>query len=168
MDISSANPTPQMPTGKPSHKLKWSLITLAAVLVIIIVVWFVVGSKGSLGKVLGASTSSSGYQAVFLTNGQVYFGKLSQDGDWVDLTDIYYLQVTQNLQDASGGDTANATPSSTGTADQSQTNIQLVKLGSELHGPTDSMHIERDKVLFWEDMKDDSKVVAAIKQYQNK
>ena len=39
------------------------------------------------------------YQAVFLTNGQVYFGKLHQvNGEYYRLTDIYYLQVADDLQ----------------------------------------------------------------------
>jgi len=121
-------------------------------------------NQKSSGKVAGAST---GYQAVFLTNGQVYFGKLtSQDNEWMKLTDIYYLQVTQNLQQASGDPTKE--PTSTGAAQTSANNIQLVKLGSELHGPDDMMYIEQDKVLFWENMKSDSKVSNAIKQYQDK
>ena len=159
-------PQTQMPQQMPSsRRLKWTLIIIAVVVVAALVLWFFMGSRGSLGKVLGVSTTST-YQAVFLTNGQVYFGKLTDDGgNWISLSDIYYLQVTQNLQAATGNE--NAAPTSTGTANPAS-NIQLVKLGSELHGPKDTMHIERDKVLFWEDMKDDSKVVAAIHQYQSK
>jgi hypothetical protein len=44
------------------------------------------------------------------------------------------------------------------------TNINIVKLGGELHGPTDEMRINRDTVLFIEDLKSDSKVVSAINQ----
>lgn len=125
--------------------------------------WFFLGPKLA-GSVFKTKTA---YQAVFLTNGQVYFGKLSaSNNNWVELSDIYYLQVTQNLQQATTDVTK--APTSTGTAAPNQSNIQLVKLGSELHGPTDKMHIDRDKILFWEDMKDDSKVVQAIGQYKNK
>jgi hypothetical protein len=158
----------QMPAEMPqNHKMKWVSIIVAALLIAGIAIWFLVGSKGGFGKVLGASTTST-YQAVFLTNGQVYFGKFADKGDWIELSDIYYLQVTQNLQAAATSDQAkNAAPNS-GTTPEPANNIQLVKLGSELHGPTDTMHIERDKVLFWEDMKEDSKVVSAIKQYKSK
>ena len=39
--------------------------------------------------------ATSGYQAVFLANGQVYFGKLSgMTASYSTLKDIYYLQVT--------------------------------------------------------------------------
>jgi hypothetical protein len=96
--------------------------------------------------------SSSGYQAVFMNNGQVYFGHLSrQNHQYPVLRDVFYLQVTQPPQPIRTGE---ATP----------TNINLVKLGGELHGPTDEMRINRDAVLFIEDLKPDSGVVSAINQ----
>jgi len=42
----------------------------------------------------------------------------------------------------------------------------LIKLGNEIHGPADSMIITKDHILFIEQLKDDSKVVRAIKEYQ--
>ena len=90
------------------------------------------------------------YQAVFLTNNQVYFGKLhDKDDKYPVLTDIYYLRVTQPLQ-----------PS------QPNPNVSLVKLGDELHGPKDKMEINRDQILFIEDLKPDSQVVRAINDYR--
>lgn len=102
---------------------------------------------------------SSGYQAVFMSNGQVYFGKLSgMTASYATLNDIYYLQVT--------------TPP-TGDASQlnqqqaaAQQQLQLVKLGEELHGPVDQMKINRDQILFYEDMKEEGKVMQAIREYQ--
>jgi hypothetical protein len=98
--------------------------------------------------------STSKFQAVFLTNGQVYFGHLhNPTAQQPTLTDIYYLQSqTQN------GSTASSVNTST-----SNQNLQLVKLGNELHGPEDMMAINRDQVLFWENLKDSGKVVQAIK-----
>ena len=94
------------------------------------------------------------YQAVFLTNGQVYFGKLSDSGpELVKLTNIWYLQVQSGSQTTSAEALKN---------DQSQ--ISLAKLGNELHGPDDSMSISKDQVLFWENLKNDSKVVKTIKE----
>jgi len=92
------------------------------------------------------------YQAVFLSNNQVYFCKLTNvNADYVDCTDIYYLQVQQSVQPAD----KNANPQ-----------VSLAKLGSELHGPEDHMRINRDQILFWENLKDDSKVVETIKKNQ--
>lgn len=91
------------------------------------------------------------YQAVFLANGQVYFGKIKTiTRQYVQLTDIYYLQVQQQDQKEALNNAA--------------VQPQIYKLGSELHGPEDSMQISRDQFLFWENMKDDSKVVKAIGQ----
>ncbi len=119
-------------------------------------------SFGNSSGVLGASTSapavSSGkYQALFLTNGQVYFGKIiGMTADTVTMKDIYYLQ--QGVQNQEKKDEA------------SNTQLQLTKLGKELHGPEDMMYVERSQVLFWENLKDDSQVVKNIKleKEQNK
>ena len=97
------------------------------------------------------------WQAVFLTNGQVYFGKVVKSNQAeVIVEDIYYLQVTQPLQQTAEGE-KKANP---------QNELSLVKLGSELHGPTDAMHINRDQILFIEDLKDDSSVTQAINNYK--
>jgi hypothetical protein len=93
-------------------------------------------------------------QAVFLTNGQVYFGKVSAITDqYVSLTGIYYLNSQQQ-------------PDTTAKADASkQTSFSLVKLGCELHGPADQMVINREQVSFWENLKTDGKVAKAIDQF---
>jgi hypothetical protein len=92
-------------------------------------------------------------QAIFLTNGQVYFGYASGLGSkYIKLKDIYYLQVQDPIQPAKD----NATQ---------QPQVSLVKLGNELHGPKDEMKINRDQVLFVEDMKNESKVNEAIANY---
>ncbi len=99
------------------------------------------------------------WQAVFLTNGQVYFGHLKErTSKYPVLTDIYYLQVNQNLQ------ASNQNVNSNGNTNQPQ--VSLIKLGDELHGPKDEMYIAKDQLLFWEDLKDDSQVVSAIKNYK--
>ncbi len=99
---------------------------------------------------------SSKYQAVFLTNGQVYFGKLQDNGgDYVKLTDIYYLQnQDQNKVQPKDQNSNN------------QSNLTLIKLGKELHAPEDMMEISRQQVLFWENIQDNGKVAQAIKQYK--
>ena len=94
------------------------------------------------------------YQAVFLADGQIYFGKLTDIGeDYATLEDIYYLQVQQEVQ-----------PDTTA---QPQTQISLAKLGNELHGPEDQMFINVDQILFWENLKDDGQVVTAITNFVN-
>lgn len=92
------------------------------------------------------------YQAVFLNNGQVYFGKIAGlNNKYVDLTNVFYIE--------------NNATSTTGTQSQSQ-NYTLRKLGTtELHAPEDEMIINREQVTFWENLKDSSQVVTKIKEY---
>ncbi|HSW98801.1 MAG TPA: hypothetical protein VLF71_03110 [Candidatus Saccharimonadales bacterium] len=95
-------------------------------------------------------------QAVFLANGQVYFGKIkSINKQYVDLQQIYYLNVNQQVQ-------PNQKDAATASSNQS---VSLVKLGCELHGPTDQMIINRDQVTFWENLKTDGQVAKAITQW---
>ncbi len=47
-----------------------------------------------------------------------------------------------------------------------QGELSLVKLGNELHGPTDAMVVNRSHVLFVEDLKEESNVVQAIANYK--
>lgn len=147
----------QMPMQK-SSKAPWIILAVVVVVLVVLGVVF----RGQLFKRSGQSQTAakSGYQAIFLSNGQVYFGKLTEsDANYVKLIDIYYLQVIQPpLQ-------GNNQPGQTGqTAQQPQ--ISLVKLGNELHGPVDEMHISRAQILFYEDLKTDGQVVKAISQYK--
>ncbi len=131
---------------------KWGMWLIGALLIIVLL--------GAAWGVFKMATADAGikkdkYQAVFLTNGQVYFCKLKNITElYVDCSDIYYLQVQQAVQPADAKD--------------QQSQVSLAKLGSELHGPDDEMHINRDQVLFWENLKDNSKVVEAIKQNTKK
>lgn len=96
-------------------------------------------------------------QAVFLTNGQVYFGKIkSISKTYIDLQNIYYLNVNQQVQ-------PNQKDSSSSSS--SNQSVSLVKLGCELHGPQDQMLINRDQVTFWENLKTDGQVTKAIEQW---
>jgi hypothetical protein len=133
---------------------------IAVVIVLLIVL---------LGLMLKNGLSGSGgikknqYQAVFLTNGQVYFGKLQNtNGEYLRMTDVYYLQVQNNQnQQSADNKSQEQTQQTTGQP-------QLIKLGQELHGPEDELNILRTQISFWENLKDNGKVVTAIKQYQKK
>lgn len=94
-------------------------------------------------------------QAVFLTNGQVYFGKVKAINDkFVDLRGIFYLNVDQQVQPKDNKDATSA-----------QNSVKLVKLGCELHSPADKMIINREQISFWENLKDDGQVAKAIAEW---
>jgi hypothetical protein len=132
-----------------------------AVAAVVVVLLLLIGGWFTWSNMMGdAGVKGGQYQAVFLTNGQVYFGKVSDvNNGYVKLSDIYYLQVQQSVQ-----------PTDNKSSNNNNSQVSLAKLGSELHGPEDTMYISRQQVLFWENLKNDGKVVQAINSYkqQNK
>ncbi len=106
----------------------------------------------ALGLWLGAAvdpralpfSSTEKIYAVFLLDGQAYFGHL-EDLPWsgtITLRDVYYFDDARNK-----------------TTDLA---VGLVKRGNELHQPVDVMRIRRDKVLAIERVGMDSPVARAI------
>jgi len=134
-------------------KNKWLLYGIYVIIIALLV--YVGWSTKLFGLIKTTPTGNSKdaeWQAVFLTNGQVYFGKFSQGmGQYGTLKNIYYLQVQKAVQ-----------PADQATQDQK---VTLVKLGNELHAPMDEMKINRDQILFYENLKKDGKVVQAIDSY---
>lgn len=141
-----AAPSITHPRNKKRSK-KWLILAIIAAVVVVLSLWWFV-FKGASAEIQGGK-----YQAVFLSNGQVYFGKMSFVGTgYIKLTNVFYIQSSSDVQDTK--------------ASSANTDMQLIKLGNEIHGPQDSMIINRDQVLFFENLKDDGKVVETIKQAQ--
>jgi hypothetical protein len=90
---------------------------------------------------------STDFQAVFMANGQVFFGKLEGAGtDWPVLKDVYYVQNQVNPETR---ETASA----------------LVKRSNELHGP-DRMVLNARQIALIEPVSTSSKVGLLISQAQ--
>jgi hypothetical protein len=141
-----------MEKTQPKKRL-WVVLLLAVVVVLLLLAYYL-WQNGSLAwRLPGLLGGSPSYQAIFLSNGQVYFGKASSiNSQYITLRDVYYLQVSQNLQPPSG---------------QQTQSLSLAKLGmTELHKPKDEMKINRDHVIFIEDLDEDSQVVQAIIRYK--
>lgn len=134
-------------------RLLWGVVIVVALVITLVISG---AAYMMLNKNIGIDGSK--FQAVFFTNGQVYFGKLQeQNSQYLKLTNIYYLQ-TKSVADSKNPQQ---------TTDQQSSDVQLVKLGSEVHGPTDEMLISRQQVLFFENLKDEGKVAQTIKSYQD-
>lgn len=165
-DISRPELQPAVHHGGKKEKQSGNR-TLIYVVVAVVVLALLAGSWCTFGRHTQADTSKqinkNEYQAVFLTNGQVYFGKLANPDDkYVTISDIFYLQVQQSSNN-SGNNLQNASNSADTNAQ-----VSLAKLGSELHGPEDKMYIAHDQVLFWENLTNNGKVAQAISTYRNK
>lgn len=161
---------------QPKKQKSSSKSLMAKIIIVIIVVIVILGGLYFVNKytslnIFGSKSDkvvATDWQAVFLSNGQVYFGKVvSQNSKEVVLKDIYYLQVVQRpLQTTQTGGQAQQQQQQ-----QTQQELSLVKLGNELHGPVDEMTINASHILFTEMLKSDSKVIDAINRYveeQNK
>jgi hypothetical protein len=149
----SANSTPA-PTAATSAMGGWMMKVVAIVIALAAVAALLFyGAKAVSALTSDSAIKTKQFQAVFLTNGQVYFGKVAKvDSSYVKLSNIYYLQVQQQVQP-------------TDKTSNQQPQVSLANLGGELHGPEDVMYISRSQVLFWENLKEDGKVAKAIKDY---
>lgn len=148
-----------------------TLVIAAAVVFVIKPEWLPFAAPVSTGgEKQMAPAKPSGYVAVFLTNNQVYFGKLGDlGGQYATLSDVYYLRVQRALVDETqGADITVEDKKATTKTPQTKNELTLIKLGDELHGPTDEIKLNRDHILFIEELKDDSKVIKAIEQFKAK
>lgn len=135
-----------LPVGSESanHKsqnrrvILWSVISLVIGLLIGHIVTHHWGRHGG-------QAFPTPYQAVLLSNGAVYYGKLSGYGTRNPvLNDVFYIV------------------SKTDPETKQVTNV-LVKRGKELHGP-DRMYLNASQIVFIEPVGPESKVAQLIKQ----
>ena len=123
------------------------LLVLIALILVVLVVrtqLFRAGVASLFSPSAAEVIDRNAYQAVFLTNGSTYFGKLQSQGDeWFLLSDVFYLSAS----------------------DQSGT--QLIKRGSEAQGPNEPMIISREQVLFIENLREDGDIVTLIKKFKS-
>jgi hypothetical protein len=129
----------------PMRTIRRAIVVVGGLVLLAVATWLVLLVRERLSSGEDRRVDHSTYQAVFLTSSQVYFGKLTIDGDDYLLRDVFYLNSP-------------ADSSSRG---------QLVKRGNELHGPVEPMIIPARSVLFFENMRDDSEVLAAIRLFKS-
>lgn len=102
---------------------------------------------------------SSKYQAVFLTNGQFYFGDLEVLNDeFFTLTNVYYMQTQSS----------DPTDTDAQASINDSNNYKLIKLGNEIHGPDDAMMIAKSQVSYYENLQPNGKVSQLIDQDSGK
>lgn len=134
---------PAASVRRPQYRFTRRKMIVAAVIVVALIAgWF--GLQAFLHR-NEQQIDHDRYQAVFLEDGKVFFGKLQNtQGSYLTLTKAYYTQ-------GEGDD-----------SDTASTSVKLVKVGDETYGPESTMSIQTNKVLFWQNLKGDSKVAKAI------
>jgi hypothetical protein len=119
----------------------------AIVLIVVVVVLTLLGAHRVEGSdTLGSAINPNEYQAVVLTNGQIYFGKLTAPGD-----DFYYLRHVYYL-----------TEQSTRAGQPKQR--ALAPIVRDVHTPEDMMVINRSQIVYMENLKPNGEVSRRIQQ----
>lgn len=151
MDNNTATPANHISRTSAKNTAKKRNFKRLAVLIGAVIL--VLASAGLVISLLsGDKPRSDRYQAVFLDNNQVFFGKLKNTtGNYLTLEKAYYTKAAELPADATKEQKA-ATDS----------NVSLLKVGSEVYGPEDTLKIRAEQVLFWQDLTTDSKVAKAI------
>ncbi len=140
----TATPTPTGTPTSPGSK-KWLWVGLA----VAVVLFLGVGAVVRHTVFAGPKPASDRYQAVFLDNGQVFFGKLKNTtGTYLTLENAYYTTKTSTSE----GDDKKTDSS----------NVSISKVGNEVYGPDDTVQVRAEQVLFWQNLKADSKVAEVI------
>lgn len=127
--------------------------TVFGLVVVVLVVW------GGYSSWKSRQPDTSGpRQAIFLGDGQIYFGYASSmRNQIVTLVDVYYFLPSPSATDK--------------TATLAAQKVDLIKLGAggadDLVGAKDRMEINRYAIKYIEVMKDDSQVNQKISDYLN-
>ena len=104
------------------------------------------------GEEVNQPSDNLNWYAVKLINKEVYYGQVYDvSADPVIIKNVYYNYEQINNK---GGDASETD------------NIRLVKRGKETHGPSGIMDIIRSQIIYMEELKDDSKVLKAILEYE--
>lgn len=149
-------PKPTKPKRNRTRLVKIAYIgfLIAIAILLLAMVLSIAFAKDKQAYREGNYVRSDRMQAVFLNGGQVYFGKITDlNSKFLNMSNIYYLRVNQQVQPEQQNGQTNPN------------NVSLVKLGCELHGPEDSMVINREQIIFWENLKTDGQVAKAVEAH---
>jgi hypothetical protein len=114
--------------------------------VVLLAAGYLAGRSVGTTDSLASAINHSEYQSIVLTNGQIYFGKLSAPGgDFYYLTHVYYL--TQQAS-RSGRPLSRV----------------LVPLVSDVHGPEDMMVVNRSQIVYMENLRPNGKAAQLLRQ----
>jgi hypothetical protein len=131
----------------PKQSIRRAGLAVGFVLAVVVVVLLtlLVAHQVEESDTLGSAINPNEYQSVVLTNGQIYFGKLSAPGD-----NYYYLRHVYYLTEAAtraGGPKQRA----------------LAPIVKDIHAPEDMMVINRSQIVYMENLKPSGEVSRRIR-----
>jgi hypothetical protein len=132
---------------RPLNKAWFGLAAIAVAAVVILGLLSMYHLSGSATR---RSVDNDRYQAVHVADGRVFFGKIEHiDSHFIRLAEAYYTPSASTV--AAGDDAANQ-----------NTNLSLIKAGEEVYGPDGNVLLQIEQVVYWENLKSDSKLLQAI------
>lgn len=143
------------PVNRSSNDSVYKTITiiLTVVLIFSFAYFFFFKDSAFKGEPQTVAETDSGWYAVKLTNDQMYYGQVeNKSADPLVIKNVYYNYDQLNKEEDAGNESGN---------------LRLVKRGKETHGPDGTMDIIRSQVVYIEPLKEDSKVLKAILDYEN-
>ena len=160
--------TPQTPrTPRPSASqagqaldTSWIIAGVAIVIAVVLAILAVAGtwpfsrsSSTSTTTNPVSQPSATAWSAVFLGDNEVFFGHLKNiNGSQLELTNVYYLQKT----------TSSSNPNQTQNQASQLSLAGLV--GNQIQCPTDDLVVNRNAVLYYQQLQPSSYVVSKLTQ----
>jgi len=146
--------SPAMPMNyKKGSWLKILIVAVIAIIIILAGVYAIMRltrANSDLSKSSATAIEAMDWKAVFLSNGEIYFGIIQRQHDnQLVLNNVWYI-TRQTATDP--------------TKDV-QPKLSLVKLGNEVYAPENSMTINMQNVLYVEKLQKTSNVIQLIKMY---
>lgn len=131
----------------PKRTIRNVLLAVGAVVVLVVIVVLAIAAARSLssGSSLPSDVNTNTYQAVFLSNSQIFFGKLTAaGGNYYELRHVFFLQSTPATKGQPGSQ-------------------RLIPLTKEIHNPEDLMVISRSQVVYIENLNPAGRAAKLIK-----
>lgn len=132
---------------KISEPILKRIVILSAVILIGFVVYFLFFNKNKVAD----NTDSINWYSVKLVDGEIFYGQIEDiASDPIVIKNAYY-----NYDQQKNDNEVNKSDS-----------LRLVKRGQETHGPDGTLNVVRMQILYMEPLKNDSKVLNAILNYE--
>lgn len=149
-DLQKINRPPKVRVGI-NFNMNFGIIILS--IVVLIFAYFFIFSKDK--NVAEVTVPEEKWYMVKLSDASVYYGQISDvASDPIVIRNVYYNYDQLKPNESTEGETKDST------------SLRLVKRGKESHGPNGTMSIVRSQVLFMEPLKEESKVLQAILDYE--